>query len=68
VFPAWLILRPWWRWHVLPKRRFTFNGLHGVISQKKNSSNLTSAAPSDSLYLDLHKSPFLLLFSRIVYV
>jgi hypothetical protein len=32
---AWLILRPWaWRRHVPPKRRLTFNGLHGVISQK----------------------------------
>jgi hypothetical protein len=30
-----LIIRPWrWRWHVSPKRRFTFNGLHGVRSQK----------------------------------
>jgi hypothetical protein len=32
---AWLILRPWkWRRHVPPKHRLTFNGLHGVISQK----------------------------------
>jgi hypothetical protein len=23
-----------WRRHVYPKHRFTFNGLHGVISQK----------------------------------
>jgi hypothetical protein len=23
-----------WRRHILPKRRLTFNGLHGVISQK----------------------------------
>jgi hypothetical protein len=30
-----LILRPWrWRRYVPPKRRLTFNGLHGVISQK----------------------------------
>jgi hypothetical protein len=38
AFSCWfacLILRPWrWRWHVPPKRRLTFNGLHGVISQK----------------------------------
>jgi hypothetical protein len=34
-FLARLIVRPWrWRWHVLPKLRLTFNGLHGVISQK----------------------------------
>jgi hypothetical protein len=28
-FPAWLILR-----HVLAKRRLTFNGIYGVISQE----------------------------------
>jgi hypothetical protein len=34
-FHAGLILLPWrWRWYVPPKRRLTFNGLHGVISQK----------------------------------
>jgi hypothetical protein len=34
-FLARLILRPWrWRRYVSPKRRLTFNGLHGVISQK----------------------------------
>jgi hypothetical protein len=34
-FLAWFILRPWRRRrHVPPKRRLTFNGLHGVISQK----------------------------------
>jgi hypothetical protein len=31
---AWLSLRPWMWWHVTPRRRLTFNGLHGVISQK----------------------------------
>jgi hypothetical protein len=35
-FLAWPILRPWkWKRHVPPKRRLFFNGLHGVISQKK---------------------------------
>jgi hypothetical protein len=34
-FLAWLIIRLWrWRWHVPPKHRWTFNGLHSVISQK----------------------------------
>jgi hypothetical protein len=34
-FLAQLIYRPWrWKLYVLPKRRFTFNGLHGIISQK----------------------------------
>jgi hypothetical protein len=27
--------RPWrWRRHIPPKRRLTFNGLHGIVSQK----------------------------------
>jgi hypothetical protein len=34
-FLARLIFRPWRWWrYVPPKRRLTFNGLHGVISQK----------------------------------
>jgi hypothetical protein len=34
-FLSWRILLPWgWRRYVPPKRRLTFNGLHGVISQK----------------------------------
>jgi hypothetical protein len=34
-FLACLILRTWrWRRNVPPKRRLTFDGLHGVISQK----------------------------------
>jgi hypothetical protein len=34
-FLSWFILRPWrWRRYVPPKRRLTFNRLHGVISQK----------------------------------
>jgi hypothetical protein len=34
-YAAWLILRPWGRRrYILPKHRFSFNGLHGCISQK----------------------------------
>jgi hypothetical protein len=34
-FLAWLFIWSWrWRLHVAPKRSLTFNGLHGVISQK----------------------------------
>jgi hypothetical protein len=34
-FLAWLVLRPWRLWlHVPPNRRLTFNGLHGILSQK----------------------------------
>jgi hypothetical protein len=33
-----LVLRPWrWRLHVPPKLWLTFNGLHGVVSQKISS-------------------------------
>jgi hypothetical protein len=32
---AWPIFKPWrWRRHVPPKRRLTFNGLHGIIFKK----------------------------------
>jgi hypothetical protein len=35
LFLVWLIIRPWRRVrHVPPKRPFTFNGLHGLISLK----------------------------------
>jgi hypothetical protein len=34
-FLAWLILGPWRLWrYANPKRRLTFNGLHGVMSQE----------------------------------
>jgi hypothetical protein len=64
-FLAQLILRPWgWRRYVRTKRRLTFNGLHGVISQKivlfittavrtSNPTNVYSSAgslQSDILY------------------
>jgi hypothetical protein len=45
-----LILRPWiWRQNVPPKRRLTFNGLHGFISQKT-----VSFRPDDIMYVLLH--------------
>jgi hypothetical protein len=38
-FLSWNTLAPWrWRRHVPPKRRLTFNGLHGVISQQTELS------------------------------
>jgi hypothetical protein len=47
-FLTWLILRSWsWRWHVPPKRRLTFNGLHGVISQKTEPIITTAVKTSD---------------------
>jgi hypothetical protein len=34
-FLAWLIILPWSRkWHVPPRRRLAFNGLHGVVPQE----------------------------------
>jgi hypothetical protein len=45
---AWIILRPWrWRRHVPPKRRLTFNGLHGVMSQKIGLFLTTALRTSD---------------------
>jgi hypothetical protein len=35
LFLTCIILRTWrWRWHVPPKHRLTFNGLHALLSQK----------------------------------
>jgi hypothetical protein len=51
---AWLILRPWrWRRYVPPKRRFTFNGLHGVISQKLVLFEMYGCLPSSNRRLVL---------------
>jgi hypothetical protein len=45
---AWLILRPWrWSQHVSPKRRLTFNRLHGVISQKMEFFIITAVRTSN---------------------
>jgi hypothetical protein len=47
-FLAWLILRPWWwRWHAPPKRRLTFSGLHGVMTQKTELFIITAVRTSD---------------------
>jgi hypothetical protein len=43
-----LIFWPWkWRRHVPPKRGFTFNGLHGVTSQKMVSFITTGVRTSN---------------------
>jgi hypothetical protein len=51
-FFARLILRPWrWKRHVPQKRRLTFNGLHGVISQKIEgfiTAAVRTANPTDA--------------------
>jgi hypothetical protein len=50
-FLAWLILRPWrGRPHVTPQRRLTFNGLHGVISQKIDLFMTTAGGTSNPTY------------------
>jgi hypothetical protein len=52
---AWLILRPWrWRLHVPPKHRLTFNGLHGVISQKAKHIHNFQKAWTDENKLSAH--------------
>jgi hypothetical protein len=48
-FIARLILQSWrWRRHVSPKRRLTFNGVHGVISQKTELLREYSSFPQRS--------------------
>jgi hypothetical protein len=48
-FLAWLIFRSWRRRrHVPPKRRLTFNGLHGVISQKTEPFITTALRTSNT--------------------
>jgi hypothetical protein len=50
-FHAWLI-RAWrWRQHVHPKVQLTFNGLHGVISQKIELFITTAVRTSNPTYL-----------------
>jgi hypothetical protein len=45
---AWLILGSWrWRQHVCPKCQLTFNGLHGIISQKTKLFITTTVRTSD---------------------
>jgi hypothetical protein len=51
-FLAWFILRlRRWRRHVPPKHRLTFNGLHGVISQKIELFIITAMKTSNPTYL-----------------
>jgi hypothetical protein len=51
-FFARLTLRPWrWRRYVPPKRRLTFNGLHGVISRKIVLFITTAVRTSDPTYM-----------------
>jgi hypothetical protein len=43
LYLARFILRPWrWRRYIPPKRRLTFNGLHGVISLPAQFRKLTN--------------------------
>jgi hypothetical protein len=49
-----VFFQPWrWRWHVPPKRRFTFNGLQGVISQKLELFITTDVRTSNPKYVTL---------------
>jgi hypothetical protein len=70
-FVAWSILRPWrWTRHVPPKRWLTFNGLHDVISQKRElfiTNSVRASNPTEftcfvflktsvSLHLHMHQT------------
>jgi hypothetical protein len=47
-FLVWCILQPcWWSWQLPLKRRLTFDGLHGVMSQKKRLSITTAVRSSN---------------------
>jgi hypothetical protein len=51
-FLAWITLQPWRRKrHVRPKRRSTFNVLHGVISQKTELFILTKVRRCSTRYM-----------------
>jgi hypothetical protein len=52
---AWFIFRPWrGRRHVPPKRRLTFNGLHGYISQKTEFFITTAVRTSNTTQIHLY--------------
>jgi hypothetical protein len=54
LFLAWLILRLWRRGrHIPPKNWLTFNGLHGVISQKIQLFVTTATRTSDAITLNV---------------
>jgi hypothetical protein len=57
----WLLLRPWRR-HIPPKHLLTYNGPHGVISQK-TTWNGTSDMSCDSYSRSKHKTNFGVLLS-----
>jgi hypothetical protein len=74
---ALLILQPWsWRWHVLPKHRLTFNGLHGIISQKidlfkfEKCSRLYSKVSKNVVdyIISSENMPFIIQQDRVVHV
>jgi hypothetical protein len=45
--------------YILPKRRLTFNGLHGVISRKVHSHRCEDLKSNKSLYFDMCIENFL---------
>jgi hypothetical protein len=54
-FLAWIVFRPSrWRRHVSPKIVLTFNGLHGIISQKIELFVTTSMRTSDPTQDSVH--------------
>jgi hypothetical protein len=67
-FLAWLIFRPWrWRRYVPPKRRLTFNGLHGVVSQKMVlfiSTAVRTSNPTTENVFKMYGSGYLVKLTR----
>jgi hypothetical protein len=66
------LLRPWrWERHVPLKRRLFFNGLHGVISQRQNSSIVYSTGCPNFIYYSHYMlymfTPTLYAFSQPLY-
>jgi hypothetical protein len=55
-FLAWLILRPWiWKQYVPPKRKMSFNWIHGVISQKTERFITAAKTPFMQAFCVAHK-------------
>jgi hypothetical protein len=48
-FLAWFTFQPWRWWHISPKRRLTFEGLHGIIFHTIKLSTSTAARTSSPI-------------------
>jgi hypothetical protein len=54
-FLAWLTFQPWrWRRHFTPKRRSTFNGLHGIIRSRGSVVGIATGYGLDDWGVGVH--------------